>query len=76
MGEGVIGERRILGNAQRQLQGLVKGGALGHKVLGHADALAILGVEHASGEHHVGHAGRADQARNAHRAAPTDKNPA
>ena len=46
------------------------------QVLRQADALAFLGVVDAAGEHHVGHARGADQARDARRAAAADEDAA
>ena len=46
------------------------------QVLRQADALAFVGVVDAAGEHHVGHARDADQARHARRAAAADEDAA
>ena len=42
-------------------------------VLRQADALAFVGVDHTTGQHHVGHSRDADQARDSRRAAAADE---
>ena len=76
MHQGVIGQRGIGGHALGQLQRLVQSAAGGHQVLGKAQALAVGGVVHAPGHHHVGHARHANQLGDAHRPRATDKNAA
>ena len=72
----VIGQRRVFGDALGQLERLVESGARRHQVLRHADALAVLRIVDAAGEHHVRHARGADQARDAHRTATAHENAA
>ena len=49
---------------------------LRHDILHDAVALGLVGLEHAAGQHHVLHAGEADQPRHAHRAAAADEDAA
>ena len=76
VGDGEIGERRIAGDALGELERLGHAGAVVDEILRQPDRLAFFGAERAAGQHHVHHAGDADQRRQPHRAAAADENAA
>ena len=56
----------------REFEPLGDAGAVLDQILREADGLAFLGAERAPGQHHVHHAGDADERRQPHRAAAAD----
>jgi len=74
--DGVVRQRCVGGYPLGQRQRLGDTLALANEVVGDAEVLALVGIEDAAREHHVGHARNADQARNAHRAAAADEDAA
>ena len=74
--DGEIGERRIAGDALGEFDRFGQAVAVIDEILRQPDRLAFFGIERAPGQHHVHHAGDADQRRQPHRAAAADKNAA
>src|SRR6185369_1079494 len=72
----VVGQRRIGRDAPCDLDAARQALAISHPVVREARGLALVGVEHAAGEHHVGHAREADEPRHARRAASAHEEPA
>ncbi len=72
MHHGEIGERRIVGDAVRELHSLGETLAFVDEVLRQPDGLALFGGQRARGQHHVHDARGADQRRQPHRSAAAD----
>ena len=74
--DGEIRERRIAGDTLGEFDRFGQAGAVIDEILRQPDRLAFLGIERASGEHHVHHAGHAEKRRKPHRATAADENAA
>ena len=75
-GDGEIRERRIAGNTLGEFDRFGQAGAVIDEILRQPDRLAFFGIERASGQHHVHHAGDAEKRRKPHRATAADEDAA
>jgi hypothetical protein len=74
--DGDVAQHRVRGHPLSQLDAFGEPLAICHHVWRGAERRACLRVVRATGPHHVHHAGCADQAWEAHRAAATDEDAA
>ena len=71
-----VHHRRVTGDRLGELDRLVQRLALPHKVVRQAERLTLLGGDPASGQHHLGGAAGADDARDPHRCPAADEDAA